>query len=173
MSKKTLIIIIAAVLVVILAAVGIYFGFDKFKGGKDESSNPSTITSSTQDVQVGEVEASANQEVSVAVKVGNNPGFAGYDLEFTYDSKSFSFVKCENGLVSPLTVEETADGVISVIGVENGDLKESGTLFTLVFKAKQVVATGEYEIKTTKAEFANWDEKTVETKVAADKIIVK
>lgn len=171
MSKKTLIIIIAAVLVVVLAAVGIYFGFDKLKGGKDGSSSTNSDIVSSEQADDEENYVAYKAEV----KIVDNPGYTGYDLVFGYDSETFTFVKCEGGLVNPSIVSETADGEVSVVGVvsQNEDSKEKGTMFTLVFKAKKEPATGEYEIKTLKSEFANWNEQFVKATVSADKIIVK
>ncbi len=179
MNKKTLIIIIAAVLVVVIAAVGAYFAVPSLRGDDNNSSSGvSSTTNSQQDVQdgnieLGEVEVLADGEFKVEVKVANNPGFAGYDLEFGFDAKSFSFVKCENGLLSPMTVTEVSDGAVAVVGVENGDVTDNGTMFTLVFKANKDAKKGKYEIKTTKSEFANWDEQTVNLKVAVGTITVK
>ncbi len=179
MNKKTLIIIITAVLAVVLAAVAVFFITQKTADkGDGNSSGNSSITSSNQvieggTVEIGQVETTADNEFKIEVKIAENPGIAGYDFEFAFDNKAFSFVKCENNLIAPLNATETADGILAVIGVENGDVKDNGTLFTLVFKTNKDAVAGEYELKTTKAEFANWDEITVKSQISAGKITVK
>lgn len=179
MSKKTLTIIIAAVLVVVLAAVAVFFATQKPEDKDNDVSSSNTSSMSAEQVieggsiELGTIEAATDSKFKIDVKIADNPGFAGYDLEFSFDSKAFSFDTCENGLLAPLNVTETADGTLAVIGVENGDIKENGTLFTLVFKANKDAAAGEYELKTTKAEFANWEEITVKPQISTGKITVK
>ena len=180
MKKKTLIIIIAVVLVVVIAAVAALVAINnKNKGDEDDVSSITSSQTNSEQVVVGgnvelpKVETKPDTEFKVDVKIASNPGFAGYDLEFTFDSKAFSFVKCENALLAPLNVTETGDGTLAVIGVENGNVKGNDTLFTLVFKANKDAAAGDYDLKVTKAEFANWDEVTVKPQISAGKITIK
>lgn len=181
MKKKTLIAIIAAALLVICGAVTVFFltQRDKQKINNSSSSNVTSVSSEEQvvyrgNVSIGEVTAAAGQELKIPISIAENPGFAAYKIDFSFDASKFAFVRYEaGGLLNQIDSNDNGEGTLTVIGCENGDFTDNGVMFYLVFKPADGIAAGEYDISVLKCEMSNWDENMVYPEFSAGKIIVK
>ena len=201
MNKKLIIGIVAGVVALALIVTGIIVvvkGIDIFNpGNKDTSSPDSSISSDVSDktdsssnplnedkLTSGVNSATEKDDtltsdiIKVPVKITKNPGVMAGMISFEYDASAISCVGYENdGEIMQLLIEpQYAAGKVTVImeapGIE--DTKETGTILTLLFKAKKDAKAGDYEIKIgDDTEFSNYNEQLVEPTIVAEKITVK
>lgn len=93
-------------------------------------------------------------EVSVDIRVLNNPGIMGAVLKVSVDDNALSFIKAEKTeypgftLTSPgsKTTASPYTFVLDALELSKEDEKD-GTLFTVTFKVKDTATVGKYEIK--------------------------
>ena len=93
-------------------------------------------------------------EVSVNIRVQNNPGIMGAVLKVSVDDQVFSFEAGNKTGYPGLTLTSPGSGTTSspytfmLDSLElSADDKKDGTLFTITFKIKDTAATGKYEVK--------------------------
>ena len=91
---------------------------------------------------VSEVSGVPEDDVSVEVKLENNPGIAGYKLTLNYDPDILEYqgfddsdvllqiTKGDNGEI------KVENGTITVVGFKDNNVNGDGTLFTVNFKVK-------------------------------------
>lgn len=93
-------------------------------------------------------------EVSVAIRVLNNPGIMGAVLKVSVDDNALSFVKAEKTEYPGLTLTSSGSKITSspytfvldALELSKDDEKD-GTLFTVTFKVSENAAKGRYNIE--------------------------
>lgn len=86
-------------------------------------------------VTVSAATAAPGKNVTVSVKISNNPGFATYKFAISYDHAVLKLVSAKAGALSKngLFVANAESDLVSYAAAQNTTTK-SGTLFTLTFK---------------------------------------
>ena len=104
-------------------------------------------------------------EVTLNIRVYNNPGIMGAILDVSVNDRVFSFSSASNTQYSSLTLTYPGPGVISspytfmldAMQVPNED-KKDGILFSVTFKIEDLNATGTYDVKLSYNNQAIFDE---------------
>ena len=168
MSKKKIIVIVAAAVaaIALFAGLGVYLS-SVFSSDGDSKSGKAAIT-------VGSVSGEVGKTVRVPVKISDNPGAMGFFLQFEYDDEALEYISFEKGeLLTDCEVSE-GNGNLKLISVEENDVKKDGTLVYLTFKVRDS-ASGDCEIKLICDEnsVCNYNEESIAINAVNGKISVK
>lgn len=104
-------------------------------------------------------------EVTVNIRVKNNPGIMGAVLKVSVDDKMFSFKSGTSTgypgltLTSPGSATTSSPYTFMLDALElSADDKKDGTLFRITFKVKDTSATGDYKVSLSYDDGAIFDE---------------
>ena len=104
-------------------------------------------------------------EVTVNIRVKNNPGIMGAVLKVSVDDKMFSFKSGTSTgypgltLTSPGSATTSSPYTFMLDALElSADDKKDGTLFSITFKVKDTSATGDYKVSLSYDDGAIFDE---------------
>ena len=104
-------------------------------------------------------------EVTVNIRVMNNPGIMGAVLKVSVDDKMFSFKSGTSTgypgltLTSPGSATTSSPYTFMLDALElSADDKKDGTLFSITFKVKDTSATGDYKVSLSYNDGAIFDE---------------
>lgn len=203
MNKKLLIGILAGIIALAVIIVGIVLVVGTIDGSRPSDSDTSA-TSSVVDKDNSSSDATGSSEnatkeenltsginsaaenddtlaadvIEVPVNMTKNPGVLAGMLTFEYDAESLTCVgyKNESEIMQVLIDPQYASGKVSIImdAPEMEDTTDTGTLITLLFKAKKDAKAGDYEIKLgADTQFSNYDEQLVEPTLDIEKVTVK
>ena len=114
-------------------------------------------------------------EVTMNIRVINNPGIMGAVLKVSVDDKVLSFKEATKteypGLTltspGPKTTASPYTFMLDALELAKED-KKDGTLFTITFKVKDTAATGKYDIKLSYDNGAIFDEDYKDPKVCLE-----
>ena len=114
-------------------------------------------------------------EVTMNIRVINNPGIMGAVLKVSVDDKVLSFKEATKteypGLTltspGPKTTASPYTFMLDSLELAKED-KKDGTLFTITFKVKDTAATGKYDIKLSYDNGAIFDEDYKDPKVCLE-----
>lgn len=204
MNKKLLIGIIAGVVALALLIVGIVLVTEKIDGSRpnDDSSistdadkdNSSDKTNSSgnntnnplkeDSFTSGTNSAAANDNtlasdiIKVPVNIIKNPGVMAGKVVIEYDASVMTCVGYDNNddvmqlLIEPQYSAGKVTAILEAPQIE--DTNKTGTLITLLFKAKKDAKAGSYELKISDStEFSNYNEQLVEPTIVAEKVTIK
>lgn len=114
-------------------------------------------------ITVDSAEVVSGNEVTVAVKIANNTGFAGAEIDISYDAQMLEAVEVlesnevlSNGILED-TVGVSGEGLIKVIWSGNTDCQGDGVLFYVKFLALEN-ALGDAEISLSYDQLNTFDE---------------
>ena len=168
MSKKKIIVIVAAAVaaIALFAGLGVYLS-SVFSSDGDSKSGKAAIT-------VGSVSGEVGKTVRVPVKISDNPGAMGFFLQFEYDDEALEYISFEKGDLLTDCEVSGGNGSLKLISVEENDVKKDGTLVYLTFKVR-VGASGNSEIKLICGEnsVCNYNEESIAINAVNGKISVK
>lgn len=168
MTKKKIIVIVAAVVaaIALFAGLGVYLS-SVFSSGGTSKSEKATIT-------VGSVSGEVGKSVKVPVELSGNPGAMGFFLQFEFDNEALEYISFEKGSLLTDCEVSGGNGSLKLISVEDNDVKKDGTLVYLTFKVRDG-ASGNSEIKLICDEnsVCNYDEESVAINAVNGKISVK
>lgn len=203
MNKKLLIGIIAGVLALAVLIAGIVLVTKKIDGSrpddgssisadankdssdKTDSSNNNTNNplneesfSSGTNSAVENDNTLASDVIKVPVNITKNPGVMAGMVVIEYDASVMTCVGYDNTddimqlLIEPQYSAGKVTAILEAPAIE--DTNETGTLITLLFKAKKDAKAGSYEIKISDStEFSNYNEQLVEPTLVAEKVTIK
>jgi hypothetical protein len=114
-------------------------------------------------------------EVTVNIRIINNPGIMGAILKVSVDDRMFSFKSAGKTGYPGLTLTVPGSGVtgspysfmLDALELSNED-KQDGTLFSVTFKIKNADATGAFAVKLSYDAGAIFDEKYKDAKVVLE-----
>lgn len=168
MTKKKIIVIVAAVVaaIALFAGLGVYLS-SVFSSGGTSKSGKATIT-------VDSVSGEVGKTVKVPVKLSDNPGAMGFFLQFEFDNEALEYISFEKGELLTDCEVSAENGRLKLISVEDNDVKKNGTLVYLTFKVRDG-ASGDCEIKLICDEnsVCNYDEESIAINAVSGKISVK
>ncbi len=99
------------------------------------------------EITISKSVAKQGEVVSATVSIANNPGILAMAFCITYDSDVLEYTGYEEGYLSNYNIKDHKNkGWLSFVSIEDSDRKENGDMFTLVFKVKDDVLPGTYEI---------------------------
>lgn len=169
--KKKIIIISAIAVAVIGVIVGTIALLVSFFAVDTKDPNVST-TSNTAVITVGDAEGKKGDTVKIPVDISENGGFMASLLNISYDSSALKYIGYEKGEVLTDYEFSESDGSLKFLGLENEDVTDNGTLFTLKFEiltdSKQKT-----EIKLDVEDIINYDEESLTTSVENGEVTVK
>ncbi len=165
MKKKNVAILVAAIavgLAVILAAAAVLVHISK---GKNKNNDVVKPASGTAVIAIENVEAEAGKTVRVPITITDNPGFMGMLLQLQYDSDVLEYINIEqNGLFTDCDASD-ANGVVTLVDLENGDITGSGTLVYVNFKVKKGASgTSDLTLNIDENGVCNYEEKVIPCK---------
>ena len=168
MSKKKIIVIVAAAVaaIALFAGLGVYLR-SVFSSDGDSKSGKTAIT-------VGSVSGEVGKTVRVPVKISDNPGAMGFFLQFEYDDEALEYISFEKGELLTDCEVSGGNGSLKLISVEENDVKKDGTLVYLTFKVLGG-ASGNSEIKLICDEnsVCNYNEESIAINAVNGNISVK
>lgn len=115
--------------------------------------------------------AEAGETVVVSVYAGNNPGFAAYYVQLSYDESVFELTDFSAGALSSGTFDENVANK-SVAFMTGSDMTGDGVLFTATFVIKSGAAAGTYPVSASLGEAYNSNLDDVSFNVSADSVTV-
>lgn len=132
--------------------------------------NEEAISSGTNSTVESNDSSLESELIKVPVKITENPGIFMGVIDIKYDADALTCVGYENkGGIMELFIEPQYEkGKITAI-MENSEMKDvnkTGTLITLIFKAKKTAAAGSYPIEFGEnLQFSNYNEQLVNPKL--------
>lgn len=112
-------------------------------------------------------------KIVLKVSVRNNPGVASFSFRVNYDKNAVSPEKIENGLVSVTSnLQQTTElaGYVTAVYVNINGTNSDGTLFTVIFNARDGADSAAFSVASDKNSFVNADIKPVEFKTFGTEI---
>ena len=106
-------------------------------------------------IAIESVVAENGEEVSVKVRIENNPGVWGMDVKISYDKEALTLLSVDNGdfYQNSEWTKGNLKGDVYILSYEAGELEDimttSGTLAILNFKINDSAPSGDYEIKAS------------------------
>lgn len=144
-----------------------FVGWDKpFDNITSDLVVTATYTTTRSVVSVETVQVNkGTKEVTVNIRVLNNPGIMGAVLQIAVDDEVFAFAKGENTQYPGLTLTTSGPGttaspytfMLDALELSEDD-KKDGTLFTVTFTVKDTAPAGRYEVNLSCDPGAFFDE---------------
>ncbi len=119
---------------------------------------------STASVFADPVQSVPGKQISIPVKIDNNPGLMGFKLVFEYSFKALSNPKVQkgsvtkNGLMNDSITSQTY-GSFDVVWSDSSETAENGVLMMLQFEVKENASAGKYDIKCSYSQDDTFNEK--------------
>lgn len=122
-------------------------------------------------IAVEKATANSGREVTVAVMITNNPGFAAAKITVTYDAEALTLVGVDTKdcLLAGATENDTK-GIVAFASATN--VTGDGKLFTITFQVNEGVDSGDYAVSVTVGKLINSDREAVAHAIEAGAITV-
>ena len=166
MSKKTKITVISASVVgaALIVAHSVWLVSVFKKSGGESAGNT--------EIAVENVTGNAGKTVKVPVTISENPGVMGIMFELDYDSDKLEYISFSKGSVVTDCEVNDNGGKITVVIVEDNDVKKNGTIADFSFRVKSG-ASGKADIKLNNVSMCNYNEETVTAEPVSGGVTVK
>ena len=106
-----------------------------------------TAAATTPIITLSNVSAMPDEEVTIDIKISNNPGIMAMSFCITYDNTAFEYTGYNKGYLSKYTIKDHADkGQVAFVNDEASDKANDGVMLSIKFKVKDTAAPGKHTI---------------------------
>lgn len=106
-----------------------------------------TAAATTPIITLSNVSAMPGEEVTIDIKISNNPGIMAMSFCITYDNTAFEYTGYNKGYLSKYTIKDHADkGRVAFVNDEASDKANDGVMLSIKFKVKDTAAPGKHTV---------------------------